>query len=101
MKARGSSDGRPSAWNVTVSRGAEKSLAAIAKGDAEAAEQIASKLRELASTFLPSGSKKLKGRQDEYRIRVGDYRILYKVIKREKLVKVTTIDKRGQAGLYD
>jgi mRNA interferase RelE/StbE len=35
-------------------------------------------IRKLADNPRPSGCKKLKGR-DEYRIRVGDYRVIYEI----------------------
>ena len=41
----------------------------------------------------PSGHKKMKGRPD-YRIRVGDYRILYRIHHRELLVEVVKIGDR-------
>jgi mRNA interferase RelE/StbE len=34
----------------------------------------------------PSGSEKLKGSNDTYRIRVGDYRILYEIRDKELIV---------------
>jgi mRNA interferase RelE/StbE len=36
----------------------------------------------------PPGSEKLKGSEDAYRIRVGDYRILYEVRDKELLVYI-------------
>lgn len=36
----------------------------------------------------PPGSEKLKGSEDAYRIRVGDYRILYEVQDKELIVYI-------------
>ena len=41
----------------------------------------------------PIGCKKLKGR-DGYRIRVGDYRIIYQVIDDELIIDVVTVGHR-------
>ena len=38
--------------------------------------------------------EKLKGRKGVYRIRVGDYRVVYYVDKRNKIVLVLLVDKR-------
>ena len=43
--------------------------------------------------------EKVKGRKDLYRIRVGDYRIIYRVDKLNKIVSVHLVDKRER--VYD
>lgn len=47
---------------------------------------------------LPNGDdiKKLKGYNDIYRLRVGDYRILYTVNNNELLIMVLDVGNRGQ-----
>jgi len=41
--------------------------------------------------------EKVKGRKDLYKIRVGDYRIIYRVDKEDKIVSVHLVDKRERA----
>jgi len=41
--------------------------------------------------------EKVKGRKDLYKIRVGDYRIIYRVDKENKIVSVHLVDKRERA----
>ncbi|MBO8180834.1 MAG: type II toxin-antitoxin system RelE/ParE family toxin [Archaeoglobus sp.] len=43
--------------------------------------------------------EKVKGRKDLYKIRVGDYRIIYRVDKENKIVSVHLVDKRER--VYD
>ena len=43
---------------------------------------------ELSENPRPDGVKKLKGRDNEYRIRIGDYRVIYTVEDRVLLVIV-------------
>lgn len=46
---------------------------------------------------LPNGNvKKLVGCKDEYRLRVGDYRIIYSLNQSELVVLVTRVNNRGQ-----
>lgn len=47
---------------------------------------------------LPNGDdiKKLKGYNDIYRLRVGDYRILYTINDDELLIMVLDVGNRGQ-----
>jgi mRNA interferase RelE/StbE len=50
----------------------------------------------LAADPRPSGCKKLAGNTDYYRIRVGDYRVLYEVSDRDVLVLVIKIGHRRE-----
>ena len=61
--------------NVSITESAKKELAGIPE---PFNRQIAGKMRGLADNPFPSGVKKLKG-GDAYRIRSGDFRILYTV----------------------
>ena len=38
--------------------------------------------------------EKVKGRKDLYKIRVGDYRVIYRVDKKNRVVSVHLVDKR-------
>jgi mRNA interferase RelE/StbE len=56
--------------------------------------RIASKIDALASDPRPPGCVKLRGSRDIYRIRVGDYRILYQVKDDILFVLVIKVGKR-------
>jgi mRNA interferase RelE/StbE len=77
-------------WTVEVQRSAEKELAALTL---QARERIASALRAMEDDPFPHGVKKLKAR-DGYRVRVGDYRILFTVNRAARLVRVGAIGHR-------
>jgi mRNA interferase RelE/StbE len=49
----------------------------------------------LAETPRPTGTKKLRGGSGLYRIRVGDYRIVYDVNDRERVVSIATVGHRS------
>jgi mRNA interferase RelE/StbE len=51
---------------------------------------LESKIDGLANQPRPVGCKKLQGSENEYRIRIGNYRIIYTV---EDVVKIVTIIK--------
>jgi mRNA interferase RelE/StbE len=77
-------------WTVEVQRPAEKELAAL---PLQAGERVASALRAMEDDPFPHGVKKLKAR-DGYRVRVGDYRILFTVNRAARLVRVGAIGHR-------
>ena len=48
--------------------------------------RLEGKISELFSTPYPPGYKKLRGAPNSYRLRVGDYRILYVISKRDEII---------------
>jgi mRNA interferase RelE/StbE len=56
--------------------------------------RVADAIRTLAADPRPPGCKKLAGIAEYFRIRVGDYRVLYEVREREVLVLVIKIGHR-------
>jgi mRNA interferase RelE/StbE len=59
-------------------------------------ERVFSKLESLAENPRPPGCKKLKGGSNEWRIRVGDYRVVYFIDDPKQLVGVTRIRHRRE-----
>lgn len=66
-------------------------MAALPKDDLR---RVDAAIRQLADDPHPPGSKKLKGTDDLYRIRAGDYRILYTVEGRRLVVLVVNVGHR-------
>ena len=58
--------------------------------------KIAPKISALAETPRPRGAKKLEGQDDIYRIRAGDYRIIYQVQDKALIVLVVKIGDRKE-----
>jgi mRNA interferase RelE/StbE len=51
-------------------------------------------IADLAETPRPDGVRKIVGSEDAYRIRVGDYRIVYKIVDRVLTVFVVRVGHR-------
>lgn len=79
------------AYSVTISNSARKQLKEI---PLQYAKKIRDHIDGLAENPRPYGSIKLKGYEDEYRIRVGVYRILYTVKDEVVAVEVIAIGHR-------
>jgi mRNA interferase RelE/StbE len=58
--------------------------------------RIFPRIKALATSPRPQGCKKLSGGRDEWRIRAGDYRVIYTLDDEEKTVKVTRIAHRRE-----
>lgn len=50
--------------------------------------RIIEKIQNLASEPRPDGIVKLKGSDNEYRIRIGDYRVRYEIDDQSQLVQI-------------
>jgi len=59
-------------------------------------ERIRVKIKELAIEPRPNGVKKLKGKDDIYRIKVNKYRVIYRIFDDVLLVNVVEIEKRDE-----
>jgi mRNA interferase RelE/StbE len=62
-------------------------------------QRVFPKLEALGADPRPTGCKKLKGGQDLWRIRVGDYRVVYSINDEKRLVTVTRVRHRSE--VYD
>ena len=59
-------------------------------------ERIIPKIESLGSEPRPSGCKKLKGGQQEWRVRIGDYRVVYTIDDATMRVSVTRVRHRSE-----
>jgi mRNA interferase RelE/StbE len=81
-------------YSVEVKPSARRELEALPNN---LLSRVIRKLESLGHTPRPAGCKKLKGYKDQWRIRVGDWRVLYIIDDRVKLVSVTRIAHRREA----
>ena len=79
-------------YALLIERRAQRSLSRIAVQDRE---RISDAIRRLAEEPRPHGVKKLSGR-DAWRIRVGDYRILYEIQDERLLILVIDVGHRRE-----
>ena len=68
------------AYRIELTPAAEKSLAKVAKNNRVLMKKIDQVLLSLADSTVPANSKQLVGEDPPlYRVRDGDYRILYQI----------------------
>lgn len=60
-------------------------------------DRVLAAVTDLGSDPRPPGSRKLVGEKHAWRIRVGDYRVIYDVIDRELVVTVVRTAHRREA----
>jgi mRNA interferase RelE/StbE len=83
-----------SSYRVALTSSAEKELHGLPRN---VIARIMPRLERLVSAPRPPGCKKLKGGDNEWRIRVGDYRVVYIIDDSARTVDVTRIAHRREA----
>jgi mRNA interferase RelE/StbE len=78
-------------YRIEFTRSATKDLRAI---DPQWIPRIISAVEALANDPMPSGCKKLVGSDWTYRIRVGDYRVVYDVHNAKLAVSIIRVRHR-------
>jgi mRNA interferase RelE/StbE len=68
----------------------------LAKLETSTRRRIAAALESLATSPRPPGVEKLKGHDHRYRVRCGDYRIIYEIEDRVLIILVLRIGHRRQ-----
>ena len=81
-------------YSITFARSARKELQAL---DATVATRVLRRLEVLSISPRPAGVIKIEGAEDLWRLRVGDWRVIYRISDREKLVDIIAIRHRKDA----
>lgn len=81
-------------YKILFKKSAEKDLRRI---DKKQIPRIVSAIQELAENPLPTASRKLVGSNKSYRLRVGDYRVIYLLLNEENTIEIQKIRHRKEA----
>ena len=81
-------------YAVTFARSARKELESL---DRHLVNRIFPAIESLAQNPRPVNCRKLSGVQNRWRIRVGDYRVIYQISDEEKLVDTVAVRHRRDA----
>ena len=73
-----------------------KALKFLSKLDRDGKERVFKRIKELGNDPFPSDVKKIKGERDVYRIRIGAFRVLYKIISKNDTILIFRVDKRSR-----
>lgn len=78
-------------FEIVLERTAEKDLRRLSD---EVHDRVIEGISVLATDPRPPGSKKLAGSKSNWRIRVGDYRVLYEIADMVRVVRVYRVRHR-------
>jgi len=80
-------------YRVLIERGAEKDLSRLTAG---LQVRVIAAIQALANNPRPPGCRKLTGSRNDWRIRVGDYRILYEITDTIRIVRINRVRHRAE-----
>ena len=81
-------------YRITFARSARHELEVL---DPSVIRRILPKIESLSTR--PHGSRKLTGEKNLWRIRIGDYRVIYSILDKERRIDITAVRHRREA--YD
>ena len=81
-------------YRITIKPSASKELDRLPDN---VASRAVKKIAALASQPRPSGVKKLKGEPERWRLRIGDWRVIYSIDDRNRVVDVIYVRHRSAA----
>ena len=80
-------------YTITIARSARRELQALAL---DMAERVLERIESLSANPRPPGCRKLRGSNDLWRIRIGDYRVVYRIDDTYHIVDVTVVRHRRE-----
>jgi mRNA interferase RelE/StbE len=80
-------------YRVLLERGAEKDLIRLSS---DIHDQIVAAIQKLAVNPRPPGCRKLTGSKYDWRIRVGDYRVIYEIADQIRIVRINRVRHRRE-----
>jgi mRNA interferase RelE/StbE len=78
-------------YSIAFARSARKELEKLPR---QIAARVLEKISALAVTPRPGGSLKLKGDENLWRIRIGDYRVIYEIDDAMRSIDVSIVRHR-------
>ena len=81
------------AYTVEFSRGADREFRKLSR---QVQLRLRPRIESLSLNPRPAGSKKLAGSQNDWRIRIGDYRVVYEIHDRILFILVLRVAHRRE-----
>ena len=80
-------------YEVYLERAAERDVKRLS---ASVFQRIISHIRALSEDPRPSGCRKITGSKSDWRIRIGEYRVIYEIDEKKKVVRVFRVSHRRE-----
>ena len=81
-------------YSVVFARSARRELEAL---PTSVVERVFPRIESLANVARPAGCRKLSGQRNLWRLRIGDYRVVYSVDDLRRIVEINAVRHRRDA----
>jgi mRNA interferase RelE/StbE len=81
-------------YSISFNRSARKELTRL---DKIAIARILTQIEALAKNPRPAGCWKIQGADDLWRIRIGDYRVIYRILGQVLIIEIIAVRHRRDA----
>jgi len=81
-------------YEILLERSAERDLKKLPKN---MFDRVVLSIKSLAGNTRPHGARKITGSSNDWRIRVGEYRIIYEIDDEVRVVKIMRVRHRREA----
>ena len=78
-------------YTLLIERHAEKGFKKIPKN---ISNKLIIKIKSLKDNPKPSGCRKITGSENDYRVRIGDYRVIYEIDEKNKQIIILAVGHR-------
>ena len=83
-----------SRYEITFARSARRELEAL---ETQLVARVWARIQALSGQPRPPGCRKVQGEEEVWRIRVGDYRVLYKIKDATRIIDIVAVRHRRDA----
>lgn len=80
-------------YKLYLERAAERDLKRLST---ENFHRLITEIKMLAKEPRPPGARKITGSKDDWRIRVGDWRVVYEIDNKQKVVRIMRVRLRRE-----
>jgi mRNA interferase RelE/StbE len=80
-------------YEVYLERSVENDLKRL---PASTFQRIIPRIKTLAANPRPSGCRKITGSKNDWRLRIGDYRVVYEIEEKAKVVRIMRVPHRRE-----
>ena len=80
-------------YRVFLERAAERDLSRLSS---DIHDRVIATIRALGNNPRPPGCRKLVGSKNDWRIRVGDYRVIYEIADAIRIVRINRVRHRRE-----
>ncbi len=85
--------GKTKVYEIVIEKRAERDIKRLPAG---LLQKLVPSIKRLRNNPRPANSKKITGSTSDYRIRIGDYRVIYEICSKSRKVKIFRVRHRKE-----